>query len=154
MSSRSPPFFDFLTPDLINEILVRLPVKSLLCCKSVSKPWLSLISNPDFIKSHHKRIITTTGADQVLFVTERGTSMTLLHLDSCEIGTTLGDFSFIPYFKTVGCCNGIVCFWHSPASGNGGSCTYLWNPATKQAKMIPPFDLKLANVICYFGLWF
>src|ERR1044072_4289426 len=41
-----------LPHDLIVDILVRLPVKSLLRFKSVCKPWLSLISHPQFAKSH------------------------------------------------------------------------------------------------------
>ncbi|TXG70582.1 hypothetical protein EZV62_005517 [Acer yangbiense] len=35
--------------DLLTEILVRLPLKSLLRCKSVSKRWRSLISKYDFV---------------------------------------------------------------------------------------------------------
>ncbi|XP_074379554.1 F-box/kelch-repeat protein At3g06240-like [Apium graveolens] len=151
MSSDCTPLFDLLTPDLINDILVRLPVKSLLCCKSVSKSWLSLISDPNFIKSHLKHSITKPGADQVIFATERGTSMSLLRLDSCEIGATLGDISSVHYFETAGSCNGIVCFWFS-AFGTGIPCTYLWNPATKQAKMIPPIDYDdVIIVIMGFG---
>ncbi|KAK5817620.1 hypothetical protein PVK06_022547 [Gossypium arboreum] len=34
--------------DLLIQILVRLPVKSLLRFKSVSKTWHSIISNPEF----------------------------------------------------------------------------------------------------------
>lgn len=37
---------------MMTQVLIRLPVKSLLMCKSVCKPWLSLISDPYFIKSH------------------------------------------------------------------------------------------------------
>ncbi|GFS30487.1 hypothetical protein Acr_00g0012160 [Actinidia rufa] len=42
-----------LPQDLLMEILSRLPVKSLLRLKSVSKYWFSLIQNPSFIHLHH-----------------------------------------------------------------------------------------------------
>ncbi|KAK1398872.1 hypothetical protein POM88_008735 [Heracleum sosnowskyi] len=47
--------FSDLPEGMITEVLVRLPVKTVLQCKSVCKPWLSIISNPHFIKSqlHH-----------------------------------------------------------------------------------------------------
>ncbi|XVE90265.1 hypothetical protein DITRI_Ditri20bG0065000 [Diplodiscus trichospermus] len=38
--------------DLLTEILLRLPTKSLIKFKCVSKQWLSIISNPDFCLSH------------------------------------------------------------------------------------------------------
>lgn len=38
--------------DLLNEILLRLPVKSLMRFKCVSKNWLAHISNPYFCHSH------------------------------------------------------------------------------------------------------
>ncbi|KAJ4963329.1 hypothetical protein NE237_023268 [Protea cynaroides] len=41
--------------DLITEILLWLPVKSILKFKYVSKHWLSLISNPQFIHNHYIR---------------------------------------------------------------------------------------------------
>ncbi|KAG5554848.1 hypothetical protein RHGRI_012418 [Rhododendron griersonianum] len=41
-----------LPHELISNILSRLPVKSLCRFKSVSKPWLALITDPHFIKSH------------------------------------------------------------------------------------------------------
>lgn len=44
---------------MVTEILLRLPVKSLLLCKSVCKPWLSTISNPHFVKSHIQHSIIT-----------------------------------------------------------------------------------------------
>ncbi|KAK1365212.1 hypothetical protein POM88_040773 [Heracleum sosnowskyi] len=37
---------------LIEEILMRLPVKHLVRCRSVCKSWNSLFSDPDFIESH------------------------------------------------------------------------------------------------------
>lgn len=92
---------DILTDDLITEVLVRLPVKSLLRCKSVSEPWLSLISNPNFIISHVKH--TREAAQALIFCTHER-SISLLHIDSCEIGDPLGDFSFVcPFVKPIGC---------------------------------------------------
>lgn len=44
--------------DILTEILLRLPVKSLLRFKSVSKHWLSLISNPDFCRRHYPSAIS------------------------------------------------------------------------------------------------
>ncbi|KAL1816572.1 F-box/kelch-repeat protein At3g23880-like [Daucus carota subsp. sativus] len=51
---------NYLPEGLISEILLRLPVKSLLQCKSVCKPWLSLISTPHFVKSQLHRAITAS----------------------------------------------------------------------------------------------
>ena len=45
-----------LPPEVMHEILSRLPVKPLCRFKLVSKPWLSLISNPKFIAMHSKAI--------------------------------------------------------------------------------------------------
>lgn len=40
---------------IVVNILSRLPVKTLLRCKLVSKSWLSIISSRDFIKTHLSR---------------------------------------------------------------------------------------------------
>ncbi|KAK1398992.1 hypothetical protein POM88_008855 [Heracleum sosnowskyi] len=55
-----------LPEGLITKVLIRLPVKSLLICKCVCKPWLSTISNPNFVKSHIHHSITTCRNDPTL----------------------------------------------------------------------------------------
>ncbi|KAJ0770212.1 putative F-box domain-containing protein [Helianthus annuus] len=45
--------------EVIEDILTSLPVKSILRFKSVSKPWLSLISTPSFTKLHFTRSTRT-----------------------------------------------------------------------------------------------
>ncbi|KAL9409366.1 hypothetical protein AB3S75_047707 [Citrus x aurantiifolia] len=51
--------------DLLTEILLRLPIKSLLKFKSVSKHWLSLISNPVFC---HRLSLTRNQSQAFLFI--------------------------------------------------------------------------------------
>ncbi|KAK3036286.1 hypothetical protein RJ639_031258 [Escallonia herrerae] len=46
-----------LSVDLLSNILARLPVRLLGQLMSVSKPWLALISHPDFKKLHRYRSI-------------------------------------------------------------------------------------------------
>jgi len=59
----------YLPHELIAQILVRLPVKSLIRFKSISKSWFSLISNPSFANSQFQ-ITTATHTRRILFVTE------------------------------------------------------------------------------------
>lgn len=53
-------FIGDLPEGMVTEILLRLPVKSLLQCKSVCKLWLSIISDPYIIKSHLHRAISAS----------------------------------------------------------------------------------------------
>ncbi|KAB5534639.1 hypothetical protein DKX38_017725 [Salix brachista] len=46
---------DFLPEDLIQEILFKLPIKSLVRCTSLSRTWNSLIKSPAFISKHLQR---------------------------------------------------------------------------------------------------
>ncbi|KAK1392879.1 hypothetical protein POM88_011935 [Heracleum sosnowskyi] len=169
---------DILTQDLITQILVKLPVKTLLCCKSVSKPWLSLISSSDFIISHLKHTVTNPGgADQAFIVHEYDDySMYSLNLDAPQPKAPLGfpysqgDYPFEPDYKIVGSYNGIVCvsisncererklidfdwFCNSSYYRNNPS-TYIWNPATKQSKLVPPHNIRENVKSLSFGFGF
>ncbi|GAB4855139.1 hypothetical protein Ancab_023769 [Ancistrocladus abbreviatus] len=48
--NRSPP--SHLPPELWNQILLRLPLKTLLKFRSVSRQWLSLIDDPKFVSDY------------------------------------------------------------------------------------------------------
>ncbi|KAK1352851.1 F-box domain-containing protein [Heracleum sosnowskyi] len=136
-----------LSEDLISEILVRVPVKSLLRFQSVSQTWLSLIKDPAFVKSQLLHS-TTIKTDQTLIVSRykgfEEKNYLLLNVDSREIE---GDFKFpniTPYnykhtsmFRLVGSANGIVCVAVGADYTNLRPNIYLWNPATRQSKLIP-----------------
>ncbi|CAH9118942.1 unnamed protein product, partial [Cuscuta europaea] len=57
----------FLSNDIILEILKRLPAKSLMRFKCVSKGWLNMILNPFFIESHQNQARTRPDASHRLF---------------------------------------------------------------------------------------
>ncbi|XP_074334002.1 F-box/kelch-repeat protein At3g23880-like [Apium graveolens] len=137
-----------LPKDLISEILVRVPVKSLLCCQLVCKAWLSLIKCPTFVKSQLLHAITTE-TDQTLIISRyklfNKRLFSLLHANSREIVADLkfpysqGDFNT----RVVGSANGIVCFVVIDDFPVPKTSTYLWNPAIRQFKLVPSYTIEL-----------
>lgn len=161
---------DILTDDLMSEILVHLPVKSLLRFKVVSKPWLALISSPGLVKSHIRHALTRPGADQTLIVYgQDDPSISLYKLHSSQIGPRLGvpysrgDFSFTPFMKLVASHDGVVCVSVSnfPRYELGFSNfyklhnadVYIWNPATRESKALPRHNIRenIMSVSLGFG---
>jgi hypothetical protein len=49
------PYFDYLPQPLTTQILLQLPIKSLLICRFVCKNWKTLISEPYFAKLHFEQ---------------------------------------------------------------------------------------------------
>ncbi|PRQ31098.1 putative F-box domain-containing protein [Rosa chinensis] len=49
---KSEEGLDYFPQEIISNILIRLPIKSLIKCTSVCKSWKSLIQNPSFIDAH------------------------------------------------------------------------------------------------------
>nr|XP_017251619.1 PREDICTED: F-box protein CPR30-like [Daucus carota subsp. sativus]XP_017251620.1 PREDICTED: F-box protein CPR30-like [Daucus carota subsp. sativus] len=126
---------------MITEILVRLPVKSVLICKSVCKPWLSTISNPYFVKYQLQRAMNNPNTlliikDYALGDEKEGT-LTTLDMFPVQINSLVMPSMFSAY-PLVGSCNGIVCV------ENISNSIYLWNPSIRQYKRIAgPFRFEL-----------
>ncbi|KAK7303216.1 hypothetical protein RJT34_14118 [Clitoria ternatea] len=131
----------FLPDELVVEILSRLPVKSLMQFRCVCKSWLSLISDPYFMKKHlhlssthftphHRIILSATTAE--------------FHLKSCSVSSLFNDPSTVcedlnypvknkfRHDGIVGSCNGLLCF------AIKGDCVLLWNPSIRVSKKSPP----------------
>ncbi|XP_063943380.1 putative F-box protein At4g21240 [Daucus carota subsp. sativus] len=149
-----------LSDDLISEILVRVPVKSLLQFQLVSKTWLSLIKDPALVKAQLRRAIATE-TDQTLIMT-RETYLTdtenatlqfsVFDVDSRQIVADLkypytqGESEQVgPAFTLVGSVNGIVCvvFHHNLSEHS----FYLWNPATRQSRVVPACALSTSRAM-------
>ncbi|XP_056694365.1 F-box/kelch-repeat protein At3g23880-like [Spinacia oleracea] len=114
-----------LPPELTLEILLRLPVKSLLNFKLVCKSWNSLICSPDFIKSHTRN--------------SNNPSLTLLYdrdfMELYSLNPTVSQVDltpqYYPYSEFIGSCDGLICIY-SPRK----ECIYILNPLTNETKKI------------------
>lgn len=144
-----------LPDELIEGILLRLPVKSLLRFKCVCKSWLSLISNPQFAKSHF---------DLGAAPTHR-----LLNLiNDCEFKSIDTDAAFddnsrevvfnnllppLRYQFIVGSCRGFILL-----ETDACYCKFIdfviWNPSTGFIKQITPiyYASEMYSPLC--GIWY
>ncbi|KAL8542057.1 hypothetical protein ACS0TY_003064 [Phlomoides rotata] len=162
-----------LPEEIITEILLRLPVKSLLKFRCVSKTWLFLISSYQFAKAHLE-ISTKNNVyihDKLIF----GSKILPMDLYTCSIyslieGSNITDSIYpktdgiLLYDRVqfdcppaelddaiwlVGSCNGLVCVSISPNN------IYLWNPTTKKSKMLPnsgtDLDFDYYSITFAFG---
>ncbi|XP_074338634.1 F-box/kelch-repeat protein At3g06240-like [Apium graveolens] len=141
----------YVPEPLVIDILSRLPVKSLLRFETVSKAWLSLISNPAFVDLNLRRRASKN--NDTLLVHSVGGSFNSVSLGS--VGSGINNQYYEGALKCnlyiVGSCNGIVCAalgkpckirdrrldgWE-PVYARNLVRIFLWNPATKQSKLLP-----------------
>ncbi|KAF9667339.1 hypothetical protein SADUNF_Sadunf15G0012600 [Salix dunnii] len=124
--------------DIVMDILARLPVKTLLRFKSVSKPLLSLITNPKFISSHLRQstknssLVFHFSHDEFPIAMLYYTEPTTLHV--AHIPSSMKDYSFKPRIHIKGSCGGLLYM-----ELHFGCCVFhygLWNPATRQFKKV------------------
>lgn len=141
--------------EIIVYILTKLPVKTLVQSKCVSKPWRSLISSRDFVKMHlrmsiedesctyHRAIVSTISHNPGF----KFCSLTSVYndpfLDAIELDYPFSntypielDYSMgYPYPRLIGCCNGLLCIAYRRDR------VYLWNPCIREFKILPKLDL-------------
>ncbi|KAF5728860.1 F-box protein CPR30-like [Tripterygium wilfordii] len=124
-----------LPSDLVAEVLCRLSVKKLLHCRSVCKPWRSLIDDPDFIKRHIEHSIETSSNLSIVV----GSNLLSIDFDGLNNPIEL-DPPLICYnhkIKVFGSCNGLLCI------RNVVDHIALWNPSTRKHVVLPPLSLDL-----------
>ncbi|MED6207226.1 hypothetical protein PIB30_033820 [Stylosanthes scabra] len=121
-----------LPPELVREILLRLPVKSLVRFKCVSKQWLSLLSDSHFAESHfdlatnnnnNKLMYLSSDCSKVYSVKITGTS--LHHDNTVQLHSTCNHEST----RIVGSCRGFLLL-------QKGTVLVLWNPVTDFHTMV------------------
>ncbi|XP_057459213.1 F-box/kelch-repeat protein At3g06240-like [Lotus japonicus] len=131
-----------LPEELLVEILLRLPVKSVVRLKCVCKLWLSLIFDPQFAKSHFDLAAKPT--HHVLTSFNNGSQITSLSFEGsltdvsdkfppapCKLDVPLPSYG--PHaLRPVVCCRGFVLL----ANEYGRDVT-VWNPTTGTHRKLP-----------------
>ncbi|XP_028081287.1 F-box protein CPR1-like [Camellia sinensis] len=145
-----------LPPEVISEILSRLPVKPLLQFRCVSKPWCSLIDSPTFIKMHLHRSIQSR-SNLSLIVTKLNSNIPNLlcsvHFDKLDIDFEL--YQPLTFEKRLdqvwNFCNGLLCLSFRNVE------VVLSNPSTRKYLELPllPIEIPVASCrmfVVFYGL--
>ncbi|KAG5530563.1 hypothetical protein RHGRI_025499 [Rhododendron griersonianum] len=134
--------FKSLPMEIVADILIRLPVKSLRHCICVCKSWRSLIADPFFINNHLliNRQGCSTGIDnrRILLKSRKAFGNKICYsLHCCKTFTEHKQLK-VPNviegrnYKIIASCNGLLCLFleHSRV-------LLLWNPSIKKVKILP-----------------
>ncbi|KAG4380386.1 hypothetical protein AAZX31_16G148100 [Glycine max] len=145
----------FLPQELIIEILLRLPVKSLVRFKCVCKLWLSLISDPHFAISHfeqaaihNERLVLLAPCAREFRSIDFNAS---LHDNSASAALKLDFLPPKPYYvRILGSCRGFVLL-------DCCQSLHVWNPSTGVHKQVPrspivsDMDVRFFTFLYGFG---
>ncbi|KAM3693894.1 hypothetical protein ACJW31_07G019300 [Castanea mollissima] len=138
---------DSLPHEILTNVFLRLPIKSIVKCTAVCKTWKSLIQNPTFISNHlhHSSNNNNNNNKHPLLLFRLCSSEKehyVLHFDNQDFNeyTRFDDFpfqgpSFDGIFNVVGTCNGLI-FLADDLYGY--LCKFfLWNPCVRKFVKLP-----------------
>ncbi|KAG5549083.1 hypothetical protein RHGRI_014451 [Rhododendron griersonianum] len=119
----------YFSDDISENILARLPVKSLLRFLCVCKKLRSLISKPRFIRKHfnlsipynHQRLLLNTLPFHSVYL---------------DAGNAITKFDFTGYVEFVGSCHGLICSLTLLDRNN----VHIYNPATRKVRRLPRLE--------------
>ncbi|KAI3457108.1 hypothetical protein Pfo_013771 [Paulownia fortunei] len=168
----TPTEIHLISDPILEEILSRVPAKTVLRCKSVSKPWLSIVDDPIFARTHFSRAPI---CPLLVFSDKSGYKSTrIMHLVE---GQTVSDLDprinkskltsrihfsdvvtcswtrgcFLPVNANVTSCEGVVCW----ASHDGpGDYIFVCNPVTGEYVTLNSPSSGQDNVYVFIGLGF
>ncbi|XP_074341821.1 F-box/kelch-repeat protein At3g23880-like [Apium graveolens] len=145
---------------IVKEILIRVPVKSMVRFRCVCKLWNSLVSNPDFTRSQSNLSVSNNFDDDHIILNKRLPDSNLSIISRATLSETR--INKVPYpaaihadMHLVGSINGLVCV---VCLSSLGYYFIIWNPATQISKKILllkkswwPFKLEKDLWPCLLG---
>ncbi|XP_030961766.1 F-box/kelch-repeat protein At3g23880-like [Quercus lobata] len=140
-----------LPHDIVLNILARLPVKSVLRFRCVSKNWYSSIATPNFISNHliyHKN--NNNDNDNLAYFIKIPPTIASPLNNNIPIFIGGYDHAFnriseypipfaflVSYALSAGSCNGLVCLYQFRDDPTNVDSIYLWNPSIRKVKRLP-----------------
>ncbi|KAL5539050.1 hypothetical protein UlMin_046055 [Ulmus minor] len=129
--------------ELLVQILVKLPLKSLIKFTSVSKHWFSLISGPDF--SHRRNPCSVSGIflESLTYCFPREYDFVDLNQTSDPSNPPFRSLSFINSLSNIRIhhsCNGLLLC--SANINREREDYYVYNPTTNKYTTLPPLPLR------------
>ena len=150
--------------DVVFDILPRLPVKSIIRFRCVSKSWNSILTSPDFINTHLDRAKSSLSHNNnnngfLLYIHKSYYKHLCTVLCNSDHTFTQISKLKIPFscISVVDFCNGIFCL-----ENFRNHKLYFWNPSIRKFKILAPHHLtepspyvagELAPLVAY-GLGF
>ncbi|XP_057810889.1 F-box protein At1g11270-like [Salvia miltiorrhiza] len=122
---------NYLPHDVIEGILSRLPVKSLLRFKCVCKQWSATISAPKFAQTHLRRSKNSSSTILLVDLENSPEKAQLVDLETEQFRHSAVDYPVEVSVADVMChCDGLYVLW---CSDRGYA---LWNPSRRSYKML------------------
>lgn len=136
--------------DVLFNILIRLPVKSLLRLKSVCKSWYFLITSREFTNDHLRR--NSLSSDRLLIFSGEDNSLYSVDLQTLESPAIKIPFPSIPESisrkKIIGSCNGLLlCICDETPNFEA----LLLNSSSLPCKQIPKLEVPLNCLYINYG---
>ena len=143
---------DHLPHDVVLNILVRLPVKSVLRFRCVSKTWDSSITTPSFISTHLNLNLNNNNNNNNSLACLITPTISLGFPFIITIPSFIGGYdhafnriseypipSAFPRIHLACSCNGLVCLYRFTKASTNANSIYLWNPSIRKFKRLPAF---------------
>ncbi|VFQ71750.1 unnamed protein product [Cuscuta campestris] len=134
---------EYLPPEIITQILSRLPVKSAVKCTAVCKAWYALIKHPSFVSTHLQQAAALQDDDLLLVCIRYDDLRYVYHLHRGN--DAFGEYKRVtlppnPFedYRIVGTCNGLICLTDYDRTSR---YTTLWNPSIRKHFVLPDFPL-------------
>ncbi|GJS44544.1 F-box domain containing protein [Tanacetum coccineum] len=123
-------------PEILDEILSRFPVKSLLRFRSVSKHLCAVIDSPDFINQHLNQSLKMNKIFIQLKDSTSGSSKCSFYVEDSSPDYKNLEPPFNqsgPDYRIMGSFNGLICLTRGETTRRD---IIFWNPSTKRYKLM------------------